>query len=209
MSFPLKGRRYIGYVPSQFLGSLYIINNENRYVLVVEKFINHKFLLTLKILNNFNLITNYSFFSPANDGYSPNEKDEDKQAMSGFMKLALFNNKGLDSINNILKLSTGVEACGYWYGQKYLLLKNNRVINELEDGFTSDADIYYIGYKFIFPSDSLGEKQKLLKKYWDYELSLDEKFEETWDALARFKWENYKLTKLDSTYKSDKKEILR
>lgn len=163
VTFPLKGRRYIGYVPSQFLGSLYITNSENRYVLLVEKFVDHKFLLTLKILHNFNLVSTYSFLSPANDGYSPNEKDDAKQAMSGFMELALFNNKGLDSINNILKLSKGVEACGYWYGQKYLLLKNNNVVYELEDGSIADADIYHKGYEYIFPIDSLGEQQKLLK----------------------------------------------
>jgi hypothetical protein len=44
-----------------------------------------------------------------------------------------------------------------------LLLKNNNVVYELEDGSIADADIYHKGYEYIFPIDSLGEQQKLLK----------------------------------------------
>ncbi len=208
VSFPLNGKRFIGYVPSQFLCVLSINQGAVRYMVSVERYLSNKFTLSLKILKNFQLVTNYSFESPANDGYSPVEKDSINKAMSGYMDLTLFNHKGLDSIDNILRLSTGVEACGYWNGTNYFLLKNLKIVTEIEEGSTADADIYAYGFEHLFPLDSLGESGSIIKKIWHWESNEDETYADTWDAKVKYKWQQYQLTKTDSIYTSKRENLL-
>jgi hypothetical protein len=208
VSFPLRGKRFIGYVPSQFLCVLNINQGMVSYLVLVERYLNNKFILTLKILKNFQLMSNFSFESPANDGYSPIEKDTMNKAMSGFMDLTLFNHKGLDNIDNILRLRTGVEACGYWFGTKYFLLKNLKIVTEIEEGSTGDAGIYNYGYEHIFPLDNLGESGNIIKKMWNMEYFEDENYTDSWDALVKYKWQHNHLTKSDSTYTSKREKYL-
>jgi hypothetical protein len=179
-----------------------------KYLLLLEKYTKKTFTLSLKILKNYNLVSIYSFESPANDSYNPVEKDTSNQAMSGFMELTLFNNKGLDSVDNLLRLSTGVDACGYWWGVKYFVLKNLKVATEIEERSIGDADIYSYGCEHIFPIDSLGEANSIIKKIWSIEYFEEENYTETSNALVKYKWQPYHLNKYDSSYSSKKEKYL-
>lgn len=199
VTFPLKGRRYFGYVPSQFLASLQIKQGPATYLLFIEKYQKGVFLLSFKVLHKFNLVSEYNFKAPANEHYSPVGSDTIGQALSGYLDMSLFNNKGLDSVDHVIKISGGIDACGYWNGTTILLLCDNKVIKELKEGGVGDADIYHEGYTYLFPIDSLGEKNMFVKNMW-YEEAVDDTFTNTWDAQVKYKWSNGHLIKTDSVY---------
>ncbi|MES2726671.1 MAG: hypothetical protein V4643_06185 [Bacteroidota bacterium] len=201
VTFPLKGKRFFGYVPSQFLAPLQIKQGTKTYLVFIEKYQKGTFIFSLKVLNKFNLISEHTFKAPANEHYSPVETDTIGKALSGYLELSLFNNKGLDSVEHVIKVSGGIDACGYWNGTKILLLRDNRVIKELEEGSVGDADIYHEGYSYLFPADSLGEKNMFIKDMW-YSEAVDDTFTNTWDARVKYKWFNNHLIKIDSVYSS-------
>ncbi len=204
VSFPFNGKRFIGYVPSQFLATNYLNHNNTRYLLLVDKYANNQFLLNLKILKNFQMVGFYAFNPSTSYSYNPIESDTINAAMSGYLDMALFNNKGLDSIDNIIRITTGIDACGYWNGSQYLLLKNYKVKTQIEDGGIADADVFSDGYEITFPIDTLGEPNYILKNYYHWERNEDDTTANTSEAKVKFKWQNYQFIKTDSTYSSKK-----
>lgn len=199
VTFPLNGRRYFGYVPSQFLAPLQIRNGSNIYLLFIEKYQKGIFQFSFKVLHKYTLVSEYNFKAPANEHYSPVESDTVSQALAGYLQFSLFNNKGLDSVDHVIKVNCGIDACGYWNGTTILLLRDNKVIKELEEGGIGDADIYSEGYSYLFPIDSLGEKNIFIKNMW-YAEDVDDTFTNTWDAQVKYKWSDNRLIKIDSVY---------
>ena len=206
VSFPFNGKRFIGYVPSQFLATNYLNHYNNRYLLLVDKYANNQFILNLKILKNFQMVGFYAFNPNTSYSYYPIESDTINAAMSGYLDMALFNNKGLDSIDNIIRVTTGIDACGYWNGSQYLLLKNFKVKAQIEDGGVADGDVYSDVYEITFP-DTLGQPNNLLKNYYHWERNEDDTTANTWEAKVKFKWQNFQFIKTDSNYSNQKVNV--
>jgi hypothetical protein len=206
VSFPFNGKRFIGYVPSQFLATNYLNYTNMRYLLLVNKYANNQFVLNLKILKNFQMVGFYAFTPSNSYSYHPIESDTINAAMSGYLDMALFNNKGLDSIDNIIRVTTGIDGCGYWNGSQYLLMKNFKVKAQIEDGGVADGDVYSDGYEITFP-DTLGQPNNLLKNYYHWERNEDDTTANTWEAKVKFKWQNFQFIKTDSTYSSTKVNV--
>lgn len=199
VSFPFRGKRYNVYVPSQFLSAIQLRHGSKVYMLSIENYLNDIFTLSLKILNNYSLVLLYQFTPSSNHGYTPIESDTINRTLEGYMEMGIYDNRGFEDIDYIIKVHNGVDACSYWNGNKNLLIKDNKVIKTVEDGALSEAGIYYYGYEHLFPSDSLGEKGILKKKIWFWEL-INDSMAETYDAFVKYKWENYQFIKTDSTY---------
>lgn len=207
VSFPFKGKRLIGYVPSQFLATICLNHCQIRYLLLIDKYVNHQFVMNLKILKNFEMVGFYSFNSSVSYAYNPIESDTINKAMDGYLDMALFTNKGLDSLDNILRVTAGIDACGYWNGSQYLLLKNFKVKAQIEDGAIVDGDVFSDGYEIAFPIDTLGQPNSVSKKYYHWERNEDDTTANTWEAQVKFKWQNYQFIKTDSIYSSKKVNV--
>lgn len=207
VSFPFKGKRLIGYVPSQFLATICLNHHQIRYLLLIDKYANHQFTMNLKILKNFEKVGFYTFSPSVSYAYNPIESDTINKAMDGYLDMALFTNKGLDSLDNILRVTTGIDACGYWNGSQYLLLKNFKVKAQIEDGGVVDGDVFSDGYEITFPIDTLGQPNSVSKHYYHWERNEDDTTANTWESQVKFKWQNYQFIKTDSIYSSKKVNV--
>lgn len=200
VAFPLKGKYYIGYVPSQFIARTRIQDGNITYIVNLESFHADSFTCALKILNNYSLVSEYRFAPVANYSNPKFERDTIGKEYSGYFGTILCNNQGLKEVDRILYIYSGYPACGYWNGSKILFIKNNRVLHSTEDGGAVDGAEYAAGVNFIFPSDSLGIQDSVIKKVFVYEIQNDS-LDITEESSVKYFWSGKEMIKTDSTYK--------
>lgn len=199
VAFPLSGKRFIGYVPSQFLSRTHLRENNLIYLVNLDLFTHDTFVCSLKILKDLHLIYEYRFAPVANYSNPRFEHDTTGKDYSGYFGANLCNNHGLKNIDRILYVYSGFPACGYWNGSKILLLQNNKVTCMLEDGGMADGGEYAAGSSFLFPSDSLGKQDTLVQKWYNYE-TLNDTADKTEHSTIQYLWTGNSLIKADSTY---------
>ncbi|MES2689662.1 MAG: hypothetical protein V4658_04620 [Bacteroidota bacterium] len=208
VSFPLNGKRFIGYVPSQLLAMVNIRENNINYLVLVDEYKNNRLTCSLKIIDHFQLIAEHKFEPVTQDVYYPVEKDTTAAFVSAYIDLELFNNKGLEGIDRIARVSTSVGACGVWYGSNIFLLAQNKLIHSMMEEGIVDGGVYNYGYAHLFPEDSLGQKGIVLRNTWHYESAEGDTFADTWHTQVKLQWENLTFKKLDSTYSSKRVNIM-
>lgn len=72
--------------------------------------------------------------------------------------------RGLEQFNDIAGFYFCYEACGYTCGTAWFGIKNDKICFLLRDDSESEAGIYRIKQKVIFPADNEGVKNKIVKK---------------------------------------------
>jgi hypothetical protein len=88
--------------------------------------------------------------------------------------ITLTNNRGLDSIANLIQINYYAEACGE-EGGATLLFWDNQKINELISlSSVSDAGVFYSSEMIIFPKDSGGIDGKII-----YQIEIGETIDES------------------------------
>jgi hypothetical protein len=82
--------------------------------------------------------------------------------MTSDFSINIYNNKGLDDIENILYVNYLAEACGIDGGGIYFFRTKERLIKSFEVCQVSDAGIYWLEERLIFPNDKNGVKGKIV-----------------------------------------------
>jgi hypothetical protein len=199
VAFPLNGKRFVGYIPSQFLARVHIRDGERIYLVNLESFNNDSFVCSLKILKNYQLIYEQKF-SPVANYHNPKfERDTVGKEYSGYFGAMLCNNKGLQGVERVLLVYSGYPACLYWNGDNIFFIKEDKVVYYLEDGHIENAGDYYNKISFAFPSDSLGAKDAIIKTEEEYEVISDIK-DLYWKSTVKYFWDGCKPEKSDSNY---------
>lgn len=206
VSFPLNGKRYFGYVPSQFLAGTVVKENGLVYLVNIDSYQAPSFVFSLKILKNLQLAHEYKFTPSANYTSFPLERDTVNVAYSGEVNMTLYNNKGLNDVDRVLAVHTGYPACGYWNGDNLFFLRNNEVIYTLEEGGMSEAGIFSDWNTFVFPSDSVNMGDTLLHLHHHYE-SEDDSTEFVSLLSVKLLWNGKNTTVIDSSFSSHRKRI--
>jgi hypothetical protein len=199
VSFSVDGKWLIGYVPGQFLSGVCVRENDIVYLISLITYSQYSFEATLKILKNYQLVHEHKFSPVSNASYNPVESDTGNVAFEGYLDIVLRGNKGLKGVDRILEVYSGYDACGYINGSNQLFIKDDKVIQEIEASDISEAGIFYSNAYFIFPSDSSGKKNHLIKKHETSEVVNDSVSEES-VTTEYFKWNGQLLKKTDSTY---------
>ncbi len=199
VAFPLNGKRYVGYIPSQFLARTHIRDGEMIYLVNLESFNNDSFVCSLKILKNYKLIYEKKFTPIANYSNPKFERDTTGKEYSGYFGIILCNNQGLQGIDRTLVVYSGYPACLYWNGDNIFFIKDGKVVFELENGHIENAGDYYKEISYVFPSDSTGIKDMIIKTEKEYEVLSDEK-DIYWKSKVKYFWDGCNAEKTDSTY---------
>lgn len=124
--------------------------------------------------------------------------------------LKLFDNKGLDGINNILYINYLPESGGANSGGYYLFFDKKKLHNVIDVTSRSDIGLWE-SENLYFPKDSLGAKNKIIyiKEKGEYSESNSEESEPNWEQsskiILRLKWKDNKLIPNPRAFKS--KEI--
>lgn len=200
VSFPLNGKRYFGYVPSQFLAGMVVKENGLVYLVNIDSYQAPSFVFSLKMLRDFKLIYEYKFTPVANYSYFPLERDSINVNYSGDISMTLYTNKGLRDVDRILAVHTGYPACGYWNGTNYLFLRNNAVIYQSQTGHVVDGGEFYRGIDYLFPSDSLALGDTLLRITEHYEVISDTS-DFKYEIIEKLWWNGKNPVRVDSVYK--------
>lgn len=114
-------------------------------------------------------------------------------------RIFLYDNLGIENVNNIIYFNYLPESCGANTGGFYLFLNDSGLYKVLD--LTSSADIgFWESENLIFPNNPKGEKDKILflKEHGQYpediESNDDPIWEETNSIKIILKWEDNKLT---------------
>jgi len=207
VAFPFNGRRYIGYVPSQFLSTLSIRDNDLIYLVALSGYSSNGFACSLKILKNYQFIHEYKFTPVCNSWYNPVETDTLNVGYEGYMNMRLKTNRGLTGIDRILEVYSGVDACGYQSGNNFLLIRDHKVVFQMKDGGLSEAGMYYGEVSYIFPADSLGMKNFVIEKDINWE-QIDDSTSSEKEMTRWYKWNGQSLRQVDSSFKQSVTPIL-
>lgn len=199
VTFPYKGKRFIGYVPSQFLSRTHIKEQNLVYLVNLDRFTHDTFVCSLKILRDLQLVYEYRFAPVANYSNPRFEHDTVGKEYSGYFGTVLCNNLGLKNVDRVLYVYSGFPACGYWNGSKILTIQNNKVTCMLEDGGMVDGDQYAAESSFLFPTDSLGKQDTVIRKWFNYE-TLTDTTDMTEHSTIQYIWTGNSIFKVDSTY---------
>ena len=150
--YKIRHNGKIGYI----LGGL--ISLEKR------EFNNSKYLFTYKKTdNNFSVIIRHI-----------NEKSEltelDSELITHEFSIDIFDNKGIEGIENILFINYLAEACGVDGGGIFFFQTENELKKVFEITQVSDAGVYWLSEDLIFPTDEKGIKEKIIyqKELGDY-----------------------------------------
>lgn len=104
------------------------------------------------------------------------------------------NNKGLTGIKNIIEIDLLSEACGMNGGIDYITWDGLKLKELFSLTSSSDSGIFNFDESVIFPSDSLGEENKILHK-----VEYGEADEDSYDVYMtiiynrKYKWDGKKL----------------
>ncbi len=207
VSFPLNGKRYFGYVPSQFLAGMVVKENGLVYMVNIDSYQAPSFVFSLKILRDFKLLYEHKFTPVANYSHFPLDRDSVNVKYSGDISMGLYTNRGLKNVDRILAVHTGYPACGYWNGTNFLFLRNNEVVYTLDEGGVSEAGIFSDWRSYVFPSDSTALGDTLLHLHHHYE-SEDDSTEFVSLLRVKLLWNGKAATILDSSYTSRRERIL-
>ncbi|WP_160318788.1 SH3 domain-containing protein, partial [Lacinutrix algicola] len=130
-----------------------------------KEFKNSKYFFTYKkIEDNYSIIIRHL-----------NEKSELTENISILetyeFSIDIFDNKGIDNLENILFVNYLSEACGIDGGGIYFFKTESELKKVLEISQVSDAGIYWLEEKLIFPKDKDGIKGKIVyqKEIGNYE----------------------------------------
>ena len=83
----------------------------------------------------------------------------------------IFDNKGIENIDNILFINYLAEACGIDGGGIFFFKAKSELVKVLEISQVSDAGVYWLEEKLIFPKEKDGVKGKIVyqKEIGNYE----------------------------------------
>ena len=171
--YKIKYNDKTGYI----LGGLISLEKRN--------FNNSKYLFTYKKNDdNFSVIIRHI-----------NEKSELTESVSELIthefSIDIFDNKGIEGVENILFINYLAEACGIDGGGIFFFQTENELKKVFEITQVSDAGVYWLSENLIFPTDEKGIKGKIV-----YEKELGEyKDEETnWFEITKvsreLEWED-------------------
>jgi hypothetical protein len=160
-----SGETKTGYLWKGFLALNFIKKQGLTYLTTIDKienfksgaYINDRFSISVKILNNKNqLLNQISIKKPLSE--------------STYFENKTIGSLGLSKLKNIYRISFSGESCGVptlyyyfgWNGNKLLLLPEKMNV--------ADADVYYHSEEFIFPSEKGGKPDSIIKKIEEAEL---------------------------------------
>lgn len=133
------------------------------------------------------------------DGYLENISMLDTNVFS----LEVYDNKGLDSIENMAYISYMAESCGVNGGGYYLFNDEKSLNKAIDVSSIGDGGVYWLSEKVIFPNDIKGKKGKILFKSEEGEVVDEEtQHEKIKIESIEFVWEGKLLN-----IKTDKSRI--
>lgn len=193
--YKVKYAGKIGYILGGLISLTYIRDDNIRCLVNLEKTEDNLYILT-RVLSDLtdNYFENKSQFLGDNNGFC----------------LKLFDNKGLESISNILYInylpeSGGANAGGYYlFFDKKQLHKVINVTSRSDIGFWESENLY-------FPNDTLGIEDKIIyiKEKGKYSEEVSEQSEPNWEQsskiILRLEWKDNELRPNPRYFKS--KEI--
>jgi hypothetical protein len=191
--YKVKYDQKIGYVLGGLISLAEIKSDNLRCFISLEKTEGKLYILT-RVLSDFT----DNYFENRSESFADN---------NGFC-LKLFDNKGLEGINNILYINYLPESGGANSGGYYLFFDNKKLHKVID--LTSRSDIgFWESENLYFPKDSLGEKNKIIyiKEKGQYSESYSEQNEPNWEKsskiIRRLEWYNNELKPNPETFKSE------
>ncbi|WP_179335528.1 SH3 domain-containing protein [Winogradskyella costae] len=176
-------------------------NNQHGYVvgglisIVEKKADNVRFLFATEMVEEKLYIITRALITSKTEYFE--NKSEFLGSNYGF-KINLYNNRGVNSIDNILFINYLPESCGANSGGYYLFLDSNNLYKAI-DVFSS-ADIgFWESENLIFPNDPKGEKDKIIyfQEHGQYSEMDNLENEPTWEKSSitevNLKWVNNTL----------------
>lgn len=189
--YKVKYAEKIGYILGGLISLTDIMDDNIRCFISLEKKEDNLYILT-------------RLLSDSTDNYFEN-RSKSFADNNGFC-LKLFDNKGLESISNILYINYLPESGGANTGGYYLFFDNKKLYNVID--LTSRSDIgFWESENLYFPIDSLGEKNKIIYikekgEYPDYDSDENEpKWEQSIKIILELEWTNNELKPNPKTFK--------
>ena len=109
--------------------------------------------------------------------------------------IELYNNKGIEGIENILFINYFAQSCGARGGGVYYFGFENELKKVFEITVFSDSGISWFSEKLIFPNEENGVKDKIV---YQRESGISEDEETNWVEIKKtsreLKWENGEIT---------------
>jgi hypothetical protein len=105
--------------------------------------------------------------------------------------------KGLKGIERIFKIFTNYEACGYPRGNVFIGEGKGRLYFIGRDTSVSEAGVFHVEEKFIFPADKKGAEDMviLVNESFEFDEAVnDYKLREKKET--KYKWKDYRLNPL-------------
>lgn len=108
--------------------------------------------------------------------------------------IKVYNNKGIDSIKNMIYVDYLAEACGVEGGGYYLFNNETALVKVIELSSISEAGLFWFKENIVFPSDVGGKKDKIIIKREAGEM-IDEESNHTKVTIEtkEFSWEGKQL----------------
>jgi len=174
--YKVKFKNEIGYI----LGGL--ISIEKREINNSQYFFAFK-----KIQDNYSLIIRHLT-------KNSELKEIESELETHEFSVELYNNRGIEGIENVLFINYIAEACGIDGGGIYFFRTKNEIKKVFEIEEISDGGIYWFSETLIFPNDKKGVSGKIVYKK---EAGVYEDEETNWIEITKtsreLKWENEKI----------------
>lgn len=137
-----------GYLPSTFIATGQLTLPSGEQLLYKRKNINGELLIFFRLSNGNNQFNEMGTFSLLNRNF----------------QITLLDDKGLSSINHIIKIDYLSEACGDQGGTTYLTLnlKSKDLLYLAAMNKVADGDMFFVNENLIFPNDPNGIENTII-----------------------------------------------
>lgn len=106
----------------------------------------------------------------------------------------VYGNRGLDGLENVIRINFSYGACGYPRGNVWIGYCRGRLYYIGRDTSVSEAGVFHVEERYIFPDGNVESKGrvKLVNESYDFDEDIKD-YKLTERKEKRFIWENYKL----------------
>jgi len=106
----------------------------------------------------------------------------------------LKDNKGLDGLKGVFRIFMDYGACGFPRGNIWIGYSDEKLYYIGKDTSISEAGVFQVNEKYIFPSDKKTDKDTVILVNESYEFNeKTEKYKLTKKQETKYKWKNFKL----------------
>jgi hypothetical protein len=187
--FNKNNKRSEGYIWGGFLSIGYVADKNRLFLIGIRKYNSeHGFTAECRFVVNSRITSSISF----EPHYLPDSKNENTYEYS--VSAEISGNRGLTGLDNVLKIFFNFEACGYPRGNIWIGYAGNKLYYISKDISVSEAGVFYVEEKFIFPDNVPGRRDRvmLINETYDFDENLND-YKLSEKKETEFIWRNYKL----------------